>query len=311
MNLVTGGAGFIGSHLVEALVRAGENVRVLDDLSSGHEENLAAVAGSIEFVRGSVADPAAVRAAMAGVARVFHLAARPSVVKSFEEPEVAHEANATGTLHVAVEAARAGAARLVFAGSCAVYGDGGPGAIREEQRTSPQSPYAVQKLLGEHYCRLFGGSAGMTVVVLRFFNVFGPRQDPASPYSGVVSVFARRLLRGEPATIFGDGRQTRDFVAVDDVVAALLLAGRAPSPRSPAYNIASGASRSVLDLFTELARATNSPAAPCYAPARRGEIVHSAADIARARAELGYSPAARFGEALARTLAWVRGRGGG
>ena len=168
MNLVTGGAGFIGSHLVEALARAGEPVRVLDDLSSGREENLAEVRGRVELVRGSVADAAAVRRALAGVRRVFHLAARPSVQKSFEEPELAHEVNAGGTMRVVVEAARAGVQRLIFAGSCAVYGDAGAGPAVEEQRLDPKSPYAAQKLLGEHYCRQLGATRGMHAVVLRF-----------------------------------------------------------------------------------------------------------------------------------------------
>jgi UDP-glucose 4-epimerase len=308
MNLVTGGAGFIGSHLVEALVRAGEPVRVLDDLSSGREENLAPVRDRVELLRGSVADVAAVRKAVAGARRVFHLAARPSVQKSFEEPELAHEVNAGGTMRVAVEAARAGVRRLIFAGSCAVYGDAGAGPATEEQRLDPKSPYAAQKLVGEHYCRLLGAKEGLHAVVLRFFNVYGPRQDPGSPYSGVISVFCEKMLRGESPVIFGDGRQTRDFVCVDDVVQAMTRAATAGVGAGATYNVASGTSRSLLDLHAALAAATGTRAAPKFAPARVGDIVHSAADIARARRDLGYDPAVRFEEGLARTVAWYRER---
>ena len=310
MNLVTGGAGFIGSHLVDALVRAGEPVRVLDDLSSGREENLAASLAKVELVRGSVADAATVRRAMAGVRRVFHLAARPSVQKSFEEPELAHEVNAGGTMRVAVEAARAGVERLIFAGSCAVYGDAGAGPAVEEQRLDPKSPYAAQKLLGEHYCRLLGAGRGLRAVVLRFFNVYGPRQDPGSPYSGVISVFCEKLLRNEPLLIFGDGKQTRDFVCVDDVVQALTRAAAADVASGATFNVASGRSRSLLDLVAALAAATGAKASPEFAPARVGDIVHSTADIARARRDLGYDPAVRFEEGLARTVAWYRDRRG-
>ena len=308
MNLVTGGAGFIGSHLVDALVRAGEPVRVLDDFSSGRRENLAAVAGKVELLEGSVADPAAVRRAVAGAVRVFHLAARPSVAKSFEEPQAAHEVNATGTLHVVVEAAKAGAKRLIFAGSCAVYGDAGTGPVREEARLDPKSPYAAQKLLGESYCRQLGGAAGLHTVVLRFFNVYGPRQDPGSPYSGVISVFCERLLRGAAPLIYGDGRQTRDFVCVDDVVQALTRAASAGVEQGATFNIASGRSRSVLELHAALAAAIGNRVAPTFAPARVGDIVHSAADITRARRDLCYEPASKFEDGLARTIAWYRAR---
>jgi UDP-glucose 4-epimerase len=308
MNLVTGGAGFIGSHLVDALLRAGEPVRVLDDFSSGQSANLAAVQGKIEIVRGSVADAATVRRAVAGATRVFHLAARPSVVKSFEEPQAAHDVNATGTLHVVLEAARAGAKRLIFAGSCAVYGDAGAGAAREDGRLDPKSPYAAQKLLGESYCRQLGTAAGLHTVVLRFFNVYGPRQDPGSPYSGVISVFCEKLLSGAAPTIFGDGRQTRDFVCVDDVVQALTKAAGADVARGAIFNIASGKSRSLLELHAALAAATGARLAPQFAPARVGDIVHSSADIAHAQRDLCYEPATRFEEGLARTVAWYRER---
>jgi nucleoside-diphosphate-sugar epimerase len=311
VNLVTGGAGFIGSHLVEALVRAGEKVRVLDDLSSGRRENLAAVAGKVELLEGSVADPAAVRRAVAGATRVFHLAARPSVAKSFEEPEQAHEVNATGTLHVVVEAAKAGAKRLIFAGSCAVYGDAGTGPVREEARLDPKSPYAAQKLLGESYCRQLCGAAELHPVVLRFFNVYGPRQDPGSPYSGVISVFCEKMLRGVAPVIYGDGRQTRDFVGVDDVVQALTKAAGAGVERGATFNIASGRSRSVLELHAALAAAIGARVAPTFAKARVGDIVHSAADITRAQRDLCYEPASRFEDGLARTIAWYRARTGG
>jgi UDP-glucose 4-epimerase len=268
------------------------------------------VAGKVEIVEGSVADPATVRRAVAGATRVFHLAARPSVAKSFEEPEKAHEVNATGTLHVVVEAARAGAKRLLFAGSCAVYGDAGTGPVCEDARLDPKSPYAAQKLLGESYCRQLAGASGLRAVVLRFFNVYGPRQDPGSPYSGVISVFCERMLRGAAPVIFGDGRQTRDFVSVDDVVQALTKAAGAGVDHGATFNVASGRSRTILELHAALAAAIGARAAPSFAPARVGDIVHSAADIARARRDLCYEPASRFEDGLARTVAWYRARAG-
>jgi UDP-glucose 4-epimerase len=304
--LVTGGAGFIGSHLCDALVARGEKVRVLDDFSAGREENLARSRASLELVRGSVVDAAAVAGATEGASTVFHLAAIPSVPRSFEEPELCHAVNATGTLHVALAAARAKAKRLVFASSCAIYGDAGADPIDEQRPPAPKSPYAAQKLLGEHYLRQYGEALGLETVALRFFNVYGPRQDPRSPYSGVISIFCERLLRGEPATIHGDGGQTRDFVEVGDVVQALLLAGAVEGARGGAFNVGCGSSRTLLELHRELARLAGATAPPNHGPARTGDVRRSAASIDRACRILGYEPRVAFDAGLARTLAWYR-----
>jgi UDP-N-acetylglucosamine/UDP-N-acetyl-alpha-D-glucosaminouronate 4-epimerase len=303
--LVTGGAGFIGSHLCDALVARGETVRVLDDLSTGSEANLAQSRGSIELVRCSIVDPAAVARAVARAEVVFHLAAIPSVPRSFEEPELCHAVNATGTLNVALAAARAKVRRLVFASSCAIYGDAGRQAIAEKRAPSPKSPYAAQKLLGEHYLTLYGEAFGLATVALRFFNVYGPRQDPRSPYSGVISIFCERALRGEQVTIHGDGRQTRDFVEVGDVVQALLLAADAQGACG-IFNVGSGSSHTLLDLHREIARLTGSTAASRHGPARPGDVRHSAAAIGKARATLGYEPRVALDAGLSRTLSWYR-----
>lgn len=308
MILVTGGAGFIGSHLVTSLAAAGQPVRVFDDLSSGREANLAGVAGKFELNRASLVDLAAVTRACAGVTTLYHLAACPSVPKSFDEPADCHAINATGTLHVALAAAQAKVRRVVFASSCAIYGDAGDAPAAETRAPQPKSPYAAQKLLGEHYLADFGAARGFAAVALRFFNVYGPRQDPGSPYSGVISIFCERLLRGEPVTIHGDGRQTRDFVFVEDVVQALRLAGEGDAPHGSVMNVATGESRSLLELHAALARLAGRDAAPRHGPARPGDIVRSAADIARIGALLRYRPRVRFEDGLASTLAWYRER---
>ena len=314
LNLVTGGAGFIGSHLVEALIAAGERVRVLDDLSSGHEENLAAIRARIDFVRGSIVDPATVARALDGVTHVFHLAACPSVPRSFDEPEFCHAVNATGTLNVVVAAAKARCRRLVFASSCAIYGDAGDESVRETRPPAPKSPYAAQKLLGEHYLASYGsaagGNSGLETVALRFFNVYGARQDPGSPYSGVISIFCQKLRAGETATIHGDGEQTRDFVHVSDVVQALRLARDVPAAADQrvggVFNVATGRSRTLLELHATLARTLGRREPPRLGPPRTGDIVKSAADITRAKSLLGYSPRLDLEHGLAQTLDWMK-----
>lgn len=307
MILVTGGAGFIGSHLVAALAADGRPVRVLDDLSSGRRENLAGLAG-VDLVEASIVDRAAVERACVGVTTLFHLAACPSVPRSFDEPEFCHAVNATGTLQVAIAAARAKVRRVVFASSCAIYGDAGNVAVGEAHPPQPKSPYAAQKLLGEHYLAHYGAAHGFKAVALRFFNVFGPRQDPGSPYSGVISIFCEKLLAGAAATLHGDGRQTRDFVYVADVVAALLLAAERDVPHASVFNVASGRSRSLLELHAALAALCGAGVAPRHGPPRAGDIVHSAADITELRARLGDLPRHDFAAGLAATLAWYRGR---
>ncbi len=304
--LVTGGGGFIGSHLVEGLVNAGHTVRVLDDFSTGNRANLQAVGGRIDLVAGSITDENQVRQAAAGCQVIYHLAALPSVTKSVENPLLSHDICATGTLRVLEAAREAGARRVVFGASSSAYGDQ-PGPIRtEDDLLIALSPYAAAKLAGEHYCRAFTASYGLETVRLRFFNVFGPRQDPKSPYSGVIALFSAAMSQGRQPTIFGDGLQTRDFVYVDNVVAALMQAAQAPAASGNVYNIATGLGTTVLDLVRSLNELLGKNLQPLFAPPRAGDVRYSQADISRARRDLGYHPAVPFLEGLRRTLAWYR-----
>lgn len=303
--LVTGGAGFIGSHLVDALVARGDRVVVLDDLSTGRRENLADPLrrGGVDLRVGSVADRAAVRDAVAGCEVVFHLAAVASVQRTIEAPLETGAVNLGGTLEV-LEAARAtGVRRVVFAGSAAVYGDTTALPVAETAAPRPLSPYAVEKLAAEHYVRVWGPLYGLETVTLRYFNVFGPRQDPSSPYSGVISIFADRLRRGRTATIYGDGHQTRDFVYVADVVRANLLAAAVPAADGRVFNVARGEETTIRALFDHLRDLVGSDAEPEYAPARAGDIRRSLADITEARSVLGYTPRVPVAEGLARLVA--------
>jgi UDP-glucose 4-epimerase len=305
--LVTGGGGFIGSHLVEGLVARGCHVRVLDDFSTGNRANLAGVEGRVDVVAGSVTDPAAVQAAVRGRDVVFHLAALPSVVKSVEDPVLSHEICATGTLRVLDAARQAGVRRIVYAASSSAYGNQ-PGAVRtEDDPLQPLSPYAAAKLAGEHSCACFTATYGLETVRLRFFNVFGPRQDPRSPYSGVIALFATAMVEGRAPRIDGDGLQSRDFVYVADVVQALVKAATAPAAVGQVYNIGTGGSSTVLDLVRHLNEILGTSILPRHGPPRPGDVRHSQADISRARRDLGYEPAVPFGEGLRRTLESARG----
>jgi UDP-glucose 4-epimerase len=305
--LVTGGAGFIGSHLTEALVRAGHRVRVLDDFSTGKLENLEAVRGRIELVRGDCSNLEVARRAARGMEAVFHEAAVPSVARSVKDPERAHRTNATATLHMLLAARDAGVRRLVYAGSSSVYGDTKELPKHEEMRPRPRSPYAVGKLAGEEYVRIFASLYGLETVTLRYFNVFGPRQDPSSPYSGVISQFANALLRAKTPTLHGDGRQSRDFTYVDNVVIANLRALAAKELRGQAVNVAAGGRVSLRDLLKALGRLTDQPARPERRPSRPGDVRHSQADIRLARRLLGYTPQVAFEEGLRRTVEWYAG----
>lgn len=304
--LVTGGAGFIGSHLVEALIQRGYPLRVLDDLSTGRASNLAGIIDRIDFRHGSVTDLSAVREAMRGVGTVFHLAAIPSVQRSVENPSETHEVCATGTLNILLAAREARVKRVVYAASSSAYGDQ-PGAVRrEEDPLLPLSPYAAAKLAGEYYCLAFTRTLGLETVRLRLFNVFGPRQDASSPYSGVIALFLRAFAEGRQPTIYGDGLQTRDFVFVEDAVQAFLRAAEAKSASGNVYNIGSGQATNLLDLVASLNRIFGTGLSPIHAPPRAGDVRHSQADISRAERDLGYHP--RFGleEGLRATLNWLR-----
>ena len=297
--LVTGGAGFIGSHLAEALVGAGHEVVVFDDLSTGKRENLAAVAERVELQVGCVTDRAAVRRACAGCEAVFHLAAVASVPRTLEDPVGTNAVNLTGTIEVLEAARAAGSRRVVFASSAAVYGEAESLPVREDAFPRPLSPYAVQKLCAEHYVRVWGPLYGMETVALRFFNVFGPRQDPSSPYSGVVSLFVDALRAGRPCTLHGGGVQTRDFIAVADVVRALLRAGTAPVRSGLVCNVARGEGTSVRALYEMLAQRLGVEAAPLEGPPRPGDVLHSVAEVERAAEALGFRAQLSVAEGLA------------
>jgi len=286
--LVTGGAGFIGSHLVEALVARGDRVRVLDDFSTGRWENLAPVRGRVEVLEGDVRDPAAVMRAVEGADVVAHLAAVASVQASLEDPAAVWAVNVDGTLNL-LEAARAvGVRRFVFASSAAVYGDHDDLPLREDLPPRPLSPYAASKVAGEALCRAYYASYALPTVVLRFFNVYGPRQDPHSPYSGVISIFVDRMRRGLPPVVYGDGRQTRDFVYVADVVEAVLRAAEREEAVGEVFNVAGGRQTSVLELIQVLNCLLNTRLEPSFALPRVGEVRYSQADVRRAREKLGW-----------------------
>ncbi len=302
LYLVTGGAGFIGSHLVEALAERGERVRVLDDFSTGRRENLAAVADHIELLEGDVADPETVERAVAGCDYVLHLAAIASVQASLENPRRTHQVNVNGTLNVLEAARRASVQRVVFASSAAVYGNHTALPLREELPPCPLSPYAATKAAGEAYCSAFHASYGLPTVALRFFNVYGPRQDPANPYSGVISIFAARIARGERPVIYGDGKQTRDFVYVTDVARAALLVCEQEAAVGDVFNVAGGKQTSVLRLAAVLNQVLDTSLTPTFAPARSGEVRFSQADVRRAREALEWEPQVTLQEGLSRLV---------
>jgi UDP-glucose 4-epimerase len=302
--LVTGGAGFIGSHLVRFFLERGDRVRVLDDFSTGKRENLAEVEGKIELVRGSLSSPSDVEAAVEGVDFILHQAAIPSVPRSVEFPLESHEANATGTLRLLKSAAAAGARRLVYASSSSVYGANPALPKVESMPTEPMSPYAVSKLSGEQYALVFHRLYGLETVCLRYFNVFGPRQDPNSPYSGVVSRFIDAITSGAPPSIHGDGEQTRDFTYVENVARANFAATERLEAAGSVYNIGCASRVSVNELWRIMAELSESKLEPRYVPARSGDVPHSLADIGRARKDLGFEPSIDLREGLRRTLSY-------
>jgi nucleoside-diphosphate-sugar epimerase len=303
--LVTGGAGFIGSHLAEELVRRGHRVRVVDSLITGKRANIEHIS-AVEFVEGDLADPEVARRAVDGCEFVLHQAAIPSVPRSVKDPITTNRANVDATVNVLVASRDAGVKRLVFAGSSSVYGDAATLPKHEEMTPNPLSPYALQKLVGEQYLQMFTRLYGLETVTIRYFNVFGPRQDPSSPYSGVISVFASSLLQNRSPNIYGDGGQTRDFTYVANVVDGVLRACEAPKAGGEVINVATGGRISLNDLFEEMKRIVGASVAPTYAPPRQGDVRDSQADIRKAKALLGYEPVVPFDEGLKRTIEWYR-----
>ncbi len=303
--LVTGGAGFIGSHLTEELVRRGHRVRVADNLSTGHRRNLAHIAG-VDFVEGDLADMAFATRAAEGVDYVLHQAAIPSVPRSVKDPIASNRANIDATLNVLVAARDAGVKRLVFAGSSSEYGDTPTLPKREDMPPSPLSPYALQKLVAEQYGQMFTRLYGFETVVIRYFNVFGPRQDPGSPYSGVISLFSTALIESRQPVIYGDGEQTRDFTYVANVVDGVLRACTAPNAAGEAINVACGTRISLNELLRVMNHVVGTSLSAIYKDERAGDVKDSQADITKARTLLGYAPSVSLEEGLRHTLAWCR-----
>jgi UDP-glucose 4-epimerase len=309
--LVTGGAGFIGSHLAEALVGEGHTVRVLDNFSTGSRDNLAALRDRAEVLEGDVTDPAAVRAAARGAEVIFHQAALASVPRSVADPLATHHACATGTLNVLLAARDARARRVVYAASSSAYGNSERLPKHEDDPARPLSPYAAAKLAGEQYCAAFTEVYGLETVRLRYFNVFGPRQTPDSPYAAVIPRFIQALTDGRSPVIHGDGGQSRDFTYVADVVQANLKAADAPRAAGRLYNVACGRRTTLLELVGHLNDLLGTRIAPTHADPRSGDVRHSQADIERARADLGYRPTTDVPAGLRRCLEWWEARGGG
>ena len=304
--LVTGGAGFIGSHLVERLLCAGWTVRVLDNFSTGSPENLRRVSRDIEIATADVRDGSACAASCRGVDAVFHLAAIASVASSVEDPALTHDVTLGGTLNMLLAARDAGVRRFVYTSSAAVYGNAGSVPTPESQPILPLSPYATAKAAGEMYCRNFHGLYGLETVSLRYFNVFGPRQSANSGYAAAIPRFVHAALRDENPTVFGDGRQTRDFVFVEDVARANILAAGATEAPGMAFNVAGGAEISLLDLLSALRDVTGARLAPDFKPQRPGDVRRSRASIELARSVLDYSPAVSVTEGIRRTVEAAR-----
>jgi nucleoside-diphosphate-sugar epimerase len=313
--LVTGGGGFIGSHIVEELLRRGQRVRVLDNFSTGKRENLlfpgiADARQNLEVLEGDICDAARVRTAMEGIDYVLHEAALPSVPRSIADPISTNEVNVRGTLNVLLAARDVGVKRLVFASSSSVYGNSVVSPKHEELPTNPLSPYAVSKLAGERYCVAFHLAYKLPTACIRYFNVFGPRQDPNSQYSAVIPRFITALLKGTPPTIYGDGLQSRDFTYVSNVVHANLLACTCESAVGRVMNVACDDEHSLLQLHEELSRIIGAKEGPKFEPARTGDVKHSRAAIDLARRLLGYSPVVGWEEGLAQTVQYYHNGGG-
>jgi UDP-N-acetylglucosamine/UDP-N-acetyl-alpha-D-glucosaminouronate 4-epimerase len=303
--VVTGGAGFIGSHIADALTRNGLRVRVVDDLSTGHRENLEEIKGEVDFTQGSVADEQLLKKVLDGAELVFHEAAIPSVARSVEQPRQSHVASVDGTFSLLLAARDRNVKRIVYAASSSAYGDTPTLPKKEDMRPDPLSPYAVAKLVGEYYCQVFARVYGLETISLRYFNVFGPRQDPGSQYSGVVSRFISCLLNNQQPVIYGDGEQSRDFTYIDNVIDANLKAASVTSGFGSVVNVANGERISLNQLLEELKAIVGKPEVKAsYQEARLGDVKHSLADISRARELLRYQPSVGLSEGLKRTIDW-------
>ena len=305
LYLVTGGAGFIGSHITEELIRRGEHVRVVDSLITGKRQNLAHIPG-VEFIEGDLAEADVARSVVKGVDFVLHQAAIPSVPRSVLDPVASNRANVDASLNLLVAARDAGVKRLVYAGSSSAYGNTATLPKTESMPTGPLSPYALQKLVAEQYCQLFTRLYGLETVTTRYFNVFGPRQDPSSPYSGVISVFISALIEGRPPTIYGNGEQTRDFTYVANVVDGVLRACHAKDASGEVINVATGGRISLNQLFQTVRDFVGAQQEPIYAETRAGDVRDSQADIEKARRLLGYQPTVSFEDGLKKTVEWYR-----
>ena len=304
--LVTGGAGFIGSHIATALVNRGDSVRVLDNLSTGSKENLAHLEDKVEFIEGSILDRNCVDQAVAGIDVVFHQAALASVPRSVLKPLDTHAACVTGTLNLLDAAKEASVQRVIYAGSSSAYGNQPHMSKRESDIPMPLSPYATAKLAGEYYCKAFYATYGLETVTIRYFNVFGPRQDPNSEYSAVIPLFVTAMLAGQRPTIFGDGTQSRDFTYVDNVVAGNLAAAEAPNAVGKVINVACGRQTSLLELLSSINRVLGTEVEPIFAEPRAGDIKESLADISLARHVLDYEPIVNFEEGLHKSIEYYR-----
>ena len=304
--LVTGGAGFIGSNLVDELLRRGHRVRVLDNLSTGRPENLAAVRERIDFFNADICNLETIRPCFAGVDYVLHLAALPSVPRSVADPISANRVNIEGTLNVLLAAREAGVKRVVFAASSAAYGDNPILPRVESHEPRPLSPYALTKVAGEYYCQIFTRLYGVEAVALRYFNIFGPRQDPHSQYTGVLSKFITAYIKGTTPTIFGDGEQSRDFTYIDNVVDATLRACIAPDAPGKVINVGVGGRFTLNQTIALLDQIFGKQVTPRYDPPRSGDVLHSQADISLARQVLGYEPKVPYEQGLRKTVEWYR-----
>jgi len=306
--LVTGGAGFIGSNIVHELVRRGDRVRVIDNFSTGIRANLSGIFDRIELLDGDLRNMGDVRKAVAGIDYILHQAALPSVPRSIRDPVASNESNVSGTVNLLTAAKDASVKRLVFASSSSIYGDTPTLPKTEDMPPNPCSPYAVSKAAGEHYCRVFFEVYGLETVVLRYFNIFGPRQDPASPYAAVIPLFIAKIAKGERPVIFGDGTQSRDFTFVENAVRANLLAAAAPEAPGKTFNIAGGKRYSLNDLVEKLNTIMGTALDPLYEEACLGDVKHSWANISLAKRHLGYEPLIDFEEGLGKTVTWATNR---